>query len=94
MYTETLYQTCMAFYSYLKKIFVFRLIEEVKSLGEQTSAISAELKRAEECQAELVNVRDILEHEIMIKQKTLYIDKERGQLLRSSFPSATALSGF
>lgn len=74
--------------------FLLRLIEEVKSLGERTSAILAELKRAEESQAELVKARGILEHEIMVKRKTLYIDKERGQLLRSFFPSTTDLSGF
>jgi len=47
----------------------------------------AELKRAEESQVELVKARDTLEHEIMIKRKTLYIDKERGQLLRSFYPT-------
>lgn len=54
----------------------------------------AELKRTEEAQAELVKARGTLEHEIMVKRKTLYIDKERGQLLRTFFPSNTALSGF
>ncbi|XP_071630899.1 tektin-4 [Temnothorax longispinosus] len=72
----------------------FGLVEEVKSLGEHTSAMLAELKRAEESQAELVKARGTLEHEIMVKRKTLYIDKERGQLLRSFFPSTTDLSGF
>lgn len=71
-----------------------RLVEEVKFLGERVSAMLAELKRAEESQAQLVKTRGILEHEIMVKRKTLYIDKERGQFLRSYFPSATALSGF
>ncbi|XP_029155600.1 tektin-4-like isoform X1 [Nylanderia fulva] len=72
----------------------FALIEEVKSLGEQTSAILTELKRTEESQANLVKTRGTLEHEIMIKRKTIYIDKERGQVLRSFFPSTTELSGF
>lgn len=66
----------------------------MKSLGERTSAILAELKRAEESQAKLVETRGTLEHEIMVKRKTLYIDKERGQVLRSFFPSTTDLSGF
>ncbi|XP_032664220.1 tektin-4 isoform X1 [Odontomachus brunneus] len=70
------------------------LIEEVKSIGERISAVLAELKRAEECQAKLIKTRSILEHEIMVKQKTLYIDREQGQLLRSRYPSATALSGY
>ncbi|XP_018371091.1 PREDICTED: tektin-4 [Trachymyrmex cornetzi] len=37
----------------------FALIEEVKSLGEHTSAVLAELKRAEEVQAELVKAREM-----------------------------------
>lgn len=66
----------------------------MKSLGEHTSAVLAELKRAEEVQAELVKARGILEHEIMVKRKTLHIDKERGRLLRTFFPSTTDLAGF
>ncbi|XP_011639079.1 tektin-4 isoform X1 [Pogonomyrmex barbatus] len=72
----------------------FALIEEVKSLGEHTTAVLAELKHTEESQAELVKARGVLEHEIMVKRKTFYIDKERGLLLRSFFPSTTELSGF
>ncbi|XP_076642532.1 tektin A [Halictus rubicundus] len=72
----------------------FALIEEVKMLNERTSAMLAELKRAEETQTGLVKVRSDLEREIIVKRKTLYIDKQRGQLLRSFYPSATTLSGF
>ncbi|XP_053971861.1 tektin-4 [Hylaeus volcanicus] len=72
----------------------FALVEEVKMLNERTSAMLAELKRAEETQAGLVKARSDLEREIIVKRKTLYIDKQRGQLLRSFYPSATALSGF
>lgn len=71
-----------------------RLIEEVKMLNERTSAMLAELRRAEETQTGLVKVRSDLEREITVKRKTLYIDKQRGQLLRSFYPSATTLSGF
>ncbi|XP_034182838.2 tektin A [Osmia lignaria lignaria] len=72
----------------------FALIDEVKLLNERTSAMLAELKRAEETQAGLVKARSDLEREIIVKRKTLYIDKERGQMLRSFYPSAAALSGF
>ncbi|KAK9293671.1 hypothetical protein QLX08_011447 [Tetragonisca angustula] len=65
----------------------FALVEEVKLLNERTSAILAELKRAEETQAGLVKARSDLEHEIVVKRKTLYIDKQRGQLLRSFYPT-------
>ncbi|XP_033332502.2 tektin A isoform X1 [Megalopta genalis] len=72
----------------------FALVEEVKMLNERTSAMLAELKKAEETQAALVKVRGDLEREIVVKRKTLYIDKQRGQLLRSFYPSATTLAGF
>ncbi|XP_076753930.1 tektin A [Xylocopa sonorina] len=65
----------------------FALVEEVKLLNERTSAVLAELKRAEDTQAGLVKARSDLEHEIIVKRKTLYIDKERGQLLRSFYPT-------
>ncbi|KOX78631.1 Tektin-4 [Melipona quadrifasciata] len=65
----------------------FALVEEVKLLNERTSAMLAELKRAEETQAGLVKARSDLEHEIVVKRKTLYIDKQRGQLLRSFYPT-------
>lgn len=47
----------------------------------------AELKHAEDSQAGLVKARSDLEQEIIVKRKTLYIDKQRGQLLRSFYPS-------
>ncbi|XP_003494134.1 tektin-4 [Bombus impatiens] len=65
----------------------FSLVEEVKLLNERTSAMLAELKRAEDTQAGLVKARSDLEREIIVKRKTLYIDKQRGQLLRSFYPS-------
>ncbi|KAK5645820.1 hypothetical protein RI129_004284 [Pyrocoelia pectoralis] len=71
----------------------YGLIEEVKTIGENVSALSAQLKTAEMNQAELIKVRGILEKEIIAKRKTLEIDKARAQLIRSHYPSASALSG-
>ncbi|XP_017883711.1 tektin-4 [Ceratina calcarata] len=65
----------------------FALMEEVKFLNERTSAVLAELKRAEETQSGLIKARSDLEHEIIVKRKTLYIDKQRGKLLRSFYPA-------
>ncbi|KAF7406321.1 hypothetical protein HZH68_005690 [Vespula germanica] len=72
----------------------FALVDEVKSLGERVTATLGELKGAEDTQAGLIKARGDLEREILVKRKTLYIDKQRGQLLRSFYPSAAALSGF
>lgn len=69
------------------------LIEEVKIIGENLTSMAGQLRQAEETQAGLVKSRGDLEREIMVKRKTLYIDRDRGQLLRSFYPSAEALSG-
>ena len=52
-----------------------------------------QLRQAEEAQAGLVKARSDLEREIVVKKKSLYVDRERGQLLRSFYPSAEELSG-
>lgn len=70
------------------------MIEEVKSIGESVAALQGQLKQAESSQEELIKVRSELEREIMLKRKTLEIDGERTQLIRSYYPSATALSGY
>lgn len=72
----------------------FALVEEVRMLNERTSAMLAELKQAEQTQSGLVKARGDLEREIIVKRKTLYIDRDRGQRMRSFYPSAVALSGF
>ncbi|XP_024938410.1 tektin-4 isoform X2 [Cephus cinctus] len=72
----------------------YGLIEEVKTLGDNVSAMQAQLRRAEDAQAGLVKARSDLEREIVVKRKSLYIDRERGQWLRSFYPSAAALSGY
>ncbi|XP_319178.5 tektin-4 [Anopheles gambiae] len=70
------------------------LIAEVKSLEVGSSAMNAQLKQEEDVKQELVNRRNELEREIMLKRRTIAIDRDRCQLLRSHFPSSTALSGY
>jgi len=59
----------------------------MKILGECTTGMLGQLKRAEDSHTELVKIRSDLEYEIIVKRKSLYIDKERGQLIRSLSPS-------
>lgn len=70
------------------------LIIEVQSVQEGCSAMIAQLKQSNDIKNELMSTRGVLEREIMLKRRAIQIDKERCQLLRSHFPSATALSGF
>lgn len=68
-------------------------MEEVKSIGENVAALQAQLNEAERSQTNLINARSELEREIMLKRKTLEIDRDRTKRIRSYYPSATALSG-
>lgn len=71
----------------------FSLIEEAKTLGESISALTSQLRRAENSQAGLVKTRNDLEKEIIVKRKSLYVDRDRGLVLRSFYPSTAALLG-
>lgn len=56
--------------------------------------LNANLSQAESCKAKLLSARSALEREIMIKLRTQQIDRDRIGLLRSHYPSATALTGY
>lgn len=69
-------------------------MDEVKSLGEQSSSMKGQLQEAEEALLNLINSRSTLEKELKNKLKTLDIDRNRCQMCRSQYPTATAMSGF
>uniref|UniRef100_A0A1B6BY47 Tektin n=1 Tax=Clastoptera arizonana TaxID=38151 RepID=A0A1B6BY47_9HEMI len=71
----------------------FGLVDEVKSLAEQASVLQGQLKQAEDNLVNLYTARGDLEREIQIKRKSLYVDKERCQVVRLHYPSSTALAG-
>ncbi|XP_066908455.1 tektin-4-like [Halyomorpha halys] len=73
---------------------MFSLIDEVKSLGEQSTSMKGQLQEAEEALLNLINSRSTLEKELKNKLKTLDIDRNRCQACRSQYPTATAMSGF
>ncbi|KAH8410050.1 hypothetical protein KR009_004719 [Drosophila setifemur] len=69
------------------------LIDGVHTIQSSVSAMLHELQEAERVKSDLVNSRSNLEREIMLKRRSLFIDRERCMLLRSHYPSANALSG-
>lgn len=71
----------------------YRLINEVKNISETVAALYAQLNQAQGLKSKLLSTRSELEREIMIKLRTQQIDRDRIGLLRSHYPSATALSG-
>lgn len=70
------------------------LVEEVRSTEEATLTLSIAIKEAEDCKAALIQTRVLLERELLLKRRTLQLDKERCLFYRSHYPSATALSGY
>lgn len=69
------------------------LLDEVKVIQDSVSAMIAQIEAAEEAKQRLMRSRSELEREIMLKRRTIGLDRDRCMLLRSHFPSATALSG-
>lgn len=70
------------------------LIDEVATIQSSVTAMQQKLDDAENVKNELMQARSTLEREIMLKRRTLWLDRERCMLLRSHYPSASALSGF
>lgn len=72
----------------------FRLVDEVRSISESVSALKAQLQQAEDSLCGLLKARGDLEREIIVKRKTLQIDRDRCQEIRSHYPSTVALTGY
>lgn len=72
----------------------FRLVDEVRSISESVSALKAQLQQAEKSLCGLLKARGDLEREIIVKRKSLQIDRDRCQEIRSHYPSTVALTGY
>lgn len=70
------------------------LVDEVKGIEHGVQHMTGAVQEAEQMKTSLLNTRGLLEREIMLKRRTIQLDKERCLLIRSHFPSATALSGY
>ncbi|XP_034238542.1 tektin-4 [Thrips palmi] len=71
----------------------YGLVDEVKSISEQCSALLGQLKQAEDTLQSLVDTRNHLEKDIVQKRKNLYLDRDRIQVIRQHYPPAAALTG-
>lgn len=72
----------------------FALIGEIKSIHDSVTVLNEELRRSQVMKKDLMIERGNLEREIMLKRRTINIDRERIQLIRTHFPSTTALTGY
>ncbi|XP_037051318.1 tektin-4 [Bradysia coprophila] len=71
----------------------FALVEEVKTVQDGISAMAASIQEAENAKRHLMDTRNDLEREIMLKRRSIMIDQERCLFLRTHFPPTTTLSG-
>ncbi|XP_046408868.1 tektin-4 [Ischnura elegans] len=72
----------------------YGLIDEVKKIEDSLTALRARLQNSEDTLTELKAVRARLENQILVKRKTLSIDKGRCQIIRSHYPSTAELTGY
>ncbi|CAB3240497.1 unnamed protein product [Arctia plantaginis] len=70
------------------------LIEEVRDLNDSMSLLQKRSLETEKLRAELIHERSILENEIIVKKKTLFLDNQRCLFLRSHYQSAEKMCGF
>ncbi|PZC83230.1 hypothetical protein B5X24_HaOG208321 [Helicoverpa armigera] len=70
------------------------LIEEVRDLNDSMSLLQKRSIETEKLRAELIHERSLLENEIIVKKKTLFLDNDRCLFLRSHFQSAEKMCGF
>lgn len=68
------------------------LIEEVRDLNDSMSLLQKRSIETEKLRAELIHERSMIENEIIVKKKTLFIDNERCLFLRSHY--AEKMCGF
>jgi tektin-4 len=72
----------------------FALVGEVTSVHDAMTVLNEELRKSQEMKKQLMIERGNLEREIMLKRRTINVDKDRIQLLRTHFPSTTAMTGY
>ncbi|XP_047036908.1 tektin-3-like [Helicoverpa zea] len=70
------------------------LIEEVRDLNDSMSLLQKRSIETEKLRAELIHERSLIENEIIVKKKTLFLDNDRCLFLRSFFQSAEKMCGF
>ncbi|XP_026735430.1 tektin-4-like [Trichoplusia ni] len=70
------------------------LIEEVRDLNDSMSLLQKRSLETEKLRAELIHERSLLENEIIVKKKTLFLDNERCLFLRSHYQSAEKMCGY
>jgi len=65
-----------------------RLVEEVFEIQETVDRLKAKLRESENALQHLLRTKSSLEHDLNVKNNSLFIDRERCMGLRKTFPLA------
>jgi len=71
-----------------------RLIREVGEIYETVDVLQNRLRAAESALQELCNTKTTLEHDLGVKNNSLYIDKEKCMGTRRTYPTTAKLAGY
>ncbi|XP_071954608.1 tektin-3-like [Antedon mediterranea] len=71
-----------------------RLVREVGELYETVDILQNRLRAAESALSELIRTKSTLEHDLSVKNNSLYIDKEKCMGVRKTYPTTARLAGY
>lgn len=70
------------------------LVTEVQKIEEGVHSMTETIGEAKQTKGSLLHTRGLIERELMLKRRTIQLDKERCLMLRNHYPSTAALSGY
>ncbi|XP_033097486.1 tektin-3-like [Anneissia japonica] len=71
-----------------------KLVREVGELYETVDILQNRLRAAECALGELVRTKSTLEHDLSVKNNSLYVDKEKCMGVRKTYPTTARLAGY
>ena len=67
-------------------VYLFRLVEEVSEIGDTVEALQAKLRQAENSLQHLLRTKAALEHDLSVKNNSIFLDREKCLGMRKTFP--------
>lgn len=74
--------------------FPFRLVNEVFTIDDTLQTLKLRLREAQDTLQLLILNKSKLEHDLMVKANSQFIDKEKCMGMRKTFPSTPRLVGY
>jgi tektin-3 len=71
-----------------------RLVEEVYEINETVDSLKAKLREAENALQQLLRTKSSLEHDLSVKNNSIFIDREKCMGMRKTFPMAPRVAAY